>query len=183
MFSHRFDELATCMQNCEYTTPEGHLVEKGAMKVARELLTAVLKAGGIVYVLGNGGSAGIASHFSNDLMKSAQIPSQTLYDSNLLTCLANDIGYQYIFSYPLEKILKTDDLLVSISSSGKSPSILNAVQVAQSKGTSIITLSGFSNTNPLRTFGNLNFWINREDYGLVEISHFFILHTIIDQWT
>jgi D-sedoheptulose 7-phosphate isomerase len=183
MFSQHFEQLATCMQYCQYTTEQGALLEKEAMQLAKRLLMEVEPRSGIVYVLGNGGSAGIASHFSNDLMKSAQVPSHTLYDTNLLTCLANDIGYQYVFSYPLNKVMTSSDLLVAISSSGKSASILNAVEVARAKAAPIITLSGFSASNPLRASGALNFWIDRENYGLVEMAHFFILHTIIDHWS
>ncbi len=137
---------------------------------------------GIVYFIGNGGSAGIASHFSNDLMKALKIPSQTLFDSNLMTCLSNDIGYENVFSYPLERLLKSNDLLIAISSSGKSPNILNGAQVALHKKVPLMTFTGFLGDNPLRTLGALNFWINRKDYGLVETAHFFLLHTIVDLW-
>jgi D-sedoheptulose 7-phosphate isomerase len=137
---------------------------------------------GIVYVIGNGGSAGIASHFANDLLKALHIPSQTLYDSNLMTCLSNDLGYEHVFSFPLEKLLKPNDLLVVISSSGKSPNILNATRVAIQRNVPLITLSGFLASNPLRSQGSLNFWIDRSDYGLVESAHFVILHSLIDLW-
>ena len=137
---------------------------------------------GIVYVIGNGGSAGIASHFSTDLIKSLGIPSQTLYDSNLMTCLSNDTGYENVFSYPLEKVLKPHDLLVAISSSGKSPNIVKGAEAALARNTPLFTLSGFSEQNPLRKLGQLNFWVDRCDYGLVETAHFFLLHTIIDLW-
>ncbi len=182
MFHTRFEELADSVRSCSYTSNEGSLTEQQALQKAQNALLQTRKGGGIVYVIGNGGSAGIASHFSNDLMKALQVPSQTFYDSNLLTCLSNDIGYQNVFSYPLEQLLKPHDLLVAISSSGKSPNILNACSVARTRGAPLITLSGFNSSNPLRTLGELNFWINRKDYGLVETAHFFLLHTIIDCW-
>src|SRR5690606_15470472 len=141
---------------------------KEALKQAHDLIRKTKQNGGIVYVIGNGGSAGIASHFSNDLMKALQIPSQTFYDSNLLTCLANDIGYQNVFSYPLDLMLKPQDLLVAISSSGESPNILNAGEIARSHNAALMTLSGFNASNPLRAMGDLNFWVDRKDYGLVE---------------
>ena len=182
MFHERLDELFSCVRECSYTSATGRFTKEQAFERARKLIQTTSERGGIVYVIGNGGSAGIASHFSNDLMKALKISSQTLYDSNLLTCLANDFGYDQIFSYPLEKLLNPADLLVAISSSGKSPNIVNAASVAISKKNKLITLSGFSKDNPLRKMGALNFWINRDDYGLVETAHFFLLHTLIDCW-
>lgn len=182
MFSQRFKELDAVVANCTYTSRQKALSETEALNQAIQLIQNAASNNGIVYVIGNGGSAGIASHFSNDLMKALKIPSQTLYDSNLLTCLANDLGYENIFSYPLHKLLRANDLLVAISSSGKSPNILNGVEAARQKGTPVITLSGFLPNNPLSQMGELNFWIDRSDYGLVETAHFFLLHTIIDLW-
>lgn len=182
MLSNRFHELASAVNSCIYTTQSGFLTENSALELAFQMLSNIPLQKGVVYVIGNGGSAGIASHFSNDLMKALHIPSQTFYDSNLLTCLSNDLGYENVFSFPLEKLLQPNDLLVAISSSGKSPNILKAAQAALSLGVPLMTLSGFLEENPLRQLGHLNFWIGRCDYGLVETAHFFLLHTLIDLW-
>jgi D-sedoheptulose 7-phosphate isomerase len=182
MFLKRFEELAASVRDCVYTIETAPASEDEAFEKAYQIISTVQRNHGIVFVIGNGGSAGIASHFSNDLMKALQIPSQTLYDTNLLTCLANDIGYENIFSYPLDKYIKNNDALVAISSSGNSMNIVNAAKVAIEKGASLITLTGFQGTNRLRPLGNLNFWIDRSDYGLVETAHFFLLHTLVDLW-
>jgi D-sedoheptulose 7-phosphate isomerase len=144
------------------------------------LLQQVNKVEGITYVIGNGGSAGIASHFSTDLLRTLKLSSATLSDSNMLTCFANDFGYENVYKIPLLRNLRSHDLLVAISSSGKSQNIIDAVQVAKEKKVSVITLSGFSAHNPLRRLGDLNFWLNSNDYGLVETGHFFLLHTVVD---
>lgn len=183
MFLNRFQELKESIAKCHYSEGVNRIDELKALALAFRFLESVLAQKGTVYVVGNGGSAGIASHFSTDLIKSMKIPSQTLYDSNLLTCLGNDYGYEEVFSYPLEKLLKKEDLLVAISSSGKSQNILNAAKVAIEKGSSLITLSGFEESNPLKSLGQLNFWIPKKDYGLVETAHFFLLHTIVDCWS
>ena len=133
MFTHRFKELEAVVANCAYTSRQKAISESEALQSAIHLIHNASQSNGIVYVIGNGGSAGIASHFSNDLMKALKIPSQTLYDSNLLTCLANDLGYENIFRYPLHKLLRANDLLVAISSSGKSPNILNGVESSLQK--------------------------------------------------
>jgi len=182
MFSDRFKDLARAVESCKYSTPEGPIDENEALKLAFKMISLTRFQNGIVYVIGNGGSAGIASHFSTDLIKSMHVPSQTFYDSNLMTCLSNDTGYENVFSYPLEKLLKPKDLLVAISSSGKSLNIVKAAETALAKKASLFTLSGFSKQNPLQKLGQLNFWVDRCDYGLVETAHFFLLHTIVDLW-
>lgn len=182
MFSNRFKELESAVEACTYTTVSGALSEHESLSKALKMIEQVCIDRGIVYVIGNGGSAGIASHFATDLIKSMKVPAQTLYDSNLMTCLGNDYGYETVFSYPLGQLLKPNDLLVAISSSGKSPNIVKAAETAVQSKAKLITLSGFSEENPLRQLGDLNFWINRKDYGLVETAHFFLLHTIVDFW-
>lgn len=182
MFTKRFQDLSAVIHSCVYTTQNEILLEDQALRKAFQMIADCEQREGIVYFVGNGGSAGIASHFSNDLMKALKIPSQTLFDSNLMTCLSNDIGYENVFSYPLERLLKPNDLLIAISSSGKSLNILKAAQVALHKQTPLMTFTGFLAENPLRKMGALNFWIDRKDYGLVETAHFFLLHTIVDLW-
>lgn len=180
MFVERMKALNQCVEYCEYTTSKGPVLESEALKMAHFLLTLVKKKKGTVYVIGNGGSAGIASHFCTDLLRTLNMAASTLTDSNIVTCFANDFGYENVFSMPLERRLSENDLLVAISSSGKSPNILNATAVAELRKVPIVTLSGFSSDNPLRKKGDLNFWIESSDYGLVETGHFFLLHTLID---
>ena len=174
------DALSERVKKMECSAPSTSITSEQALERVQFLLRQVTKMKGKVYVIGNGGSAGIASHFSIDLLKTLEIPATTLTDSNLLTCLGNDFGYEHVFSYPLQKMMQPHDLLFAVSSSGRSQNIINAATVAQEKNATVITLSGFLTDNPLRKLGEINFWIESEDYGIVETSHFFILHTIID---
>lgn len=182
MFSKRFHDLEEAFNSIIYSGKCENYTEDTALEMAFQMLLTLRACGGIAYVIGNGGSAGIASHFCTDLIKALKIPSSTLFDSNMMTCLSNDYGYDQVFSYPLEQVLKPQDLLIAISSSGKSPNIVGAAAVALRKKTPVITLSGFSSQNPLRAMGDLNFWVDRSHYGLVEMLHFILLHTIIDFW-
>lgn len=176
------EELSGLIQGCVYTKEGVSIEGPEALEIARTFLIESQEKQGIVYFVGNGGSAGIASHFCADILKTLQIPASTLFDSNVLTCIGNDCGYENVFSLPLKTLMKKEDVLIAISSSGKSPNILNAVKVAREKSARIITFSGFSSDNPLRQAGDLNFWLDRCDYGLVETGHFFLLHTIVDSW-
>lgn len=133
-----------------------------------------------VIFIGNGGSAAIASHQSIDYWKNGNIPAVAFNDASLLTCLSNDYGYEYIFEKPVDMFAKKGDILIAISSSGKSKNIINAVEVAKKKEVFIITMSGFSKSNPLRKTGDLNFYVPSNVYGHVEITHLTLAHTILD---
>lgn len=180
MISERLKKLNEIIINTTCTTREDILEFDESFSVFKSILLNTQKSGGITYIIGNGGSAGIASHFCNDLIKVLKIPANTLVDSNVLTCLANDFGYENSYSEALKVNLKKEDLLIAISSSGSSLNIINAAKVANEKNAKIITFSGFDSANSLRRLGDLNFWLDRKDYGLVEMGHFFILHTLID---
>lgn len=182
MFRKRFEELSEVINKCIYSSGDREIPQNQALQLFHSFLLQTKENDGTVFIVGNGGSAGIASHFSIDLLNALKIPSQTLYDSNVMTCVSNDYGYDQVFSRPLDLLLKKNDLLVCVSSSGNSQNILNATAIAKSKDLPIITLSGFEPHNPLRSLGDLNFYLPIIDYGLVEMGHFFLLHTIIDSW-
>lgn len=130
--------------------------------------------------IGNGGSASIASHMAADFLKNGGFPAIAFNDASLITCVSNDLGYENVFKKPLEMLAGKGDLLVSISSSGRSPNILQATQAAKKKSCSIITLSGFDSDNPLRRLGGINFYIKSHSYGYVEIAHSTLCHCILD---
>lgn len=133
-----------------------------------------------IIFIGNGGSAAIASHMAEDYTKNGKLRSIAFNDASLLTCMANDYGYENMFSQALDVYGDKGDMLVAISSSGKSKNILNACEKADKMGMHIITLSGFFADNPLRKLGIKNFWVDASTYGVVEITHLAILHTILD---
>lgn len=96
-----------------------------------------------VFFIGNGGSSAIASHMTADFMKNGGMNCYSLYDNSVTTCMGNDYGYEYIFSKPMQFLVKEDDLVVAISSSGNSENIVNAIQVAKEKNARVITFTGF----------------------------------------
>jgi D-sedoheptulose 7-phosphate isomerase len=134
-----------------------------------------------VYLIGNGASASMASHTATDLSKNALVQAEVFTDLAILTALANDLCYEEVFAEPLRWRLKPGDMLVAISSSGKSPNILQAARVAAQQGGLVVTLSAMSPHNPLRTLGSLNFYVQANTYGLAETCHAAILHYWVDQ--
>ncbi len=168
---------------CEIRDKKGNnLGIEGGITAVAKALAGVRGANGAVYVIGNGGSAGIAAHVITDFVNVAKLRAYTLHDSALITCMANDYGYENAFALLLKQMAKPGDALVAISSSGRSANIRNAaVQVAASGGT-VITLSGFAHDNPLRSLGDVNIWLDSTDYGFVEIGHQFVLHNVADRF-
>lgn len=150
--------------------------------VARAVAVALAIKGraGRVMFIGNGGSAGIASHMATDWLKNGGFAATCFNDGAALTCLANDLGFDQVFAVPIARHARAGDLLFAISSSGKSASILNGVTAARQAGAHIITLSGFKSDNPLRKLGDLNFWLPDGHYGFVEVGHLALCHAILD---
>ena len=134
-----------------------------------------------LYVVGNGGSAGIAAHAVTDFANVCKLKASTLHESSLLTCMANDYGYENALARMLDLVINPGDVLIAISSSGKSANIVNATARAKSKGAYSITLTGFASSNPVREAGDLSIWVDSNDYGLIEVGHQFILHHISDR--
>ncbi len=180
MIYKRLEEFKNIILDTTCTTEKDLIDIDQSFSLFKNYLLQTKKNDGLSYIIGNGGSAGIASHFCNDLVKALKIPASTLVDTNVLTCLANDFGYEKCYSEALKVNLKKQDLLVAISSSGNSLNIINACKIAKEKGSKVITLSGFDSVNPLRRLGDINFWLGRIDYGLVEMGHLFLLHAVID---
>ena len=150
------------------------------VEAACHLILTHSKGGKKLIFIGNGASASIASHISTDFCKNGGIRAVAFNDSSLLTCISNDYGYKHVFEKPVEMFADEGDLLVAISSSGKSENILRGVDMARDKGCKIITLSGFEKNNPLSKLGDINFYVPAKEYGPVEILHTAICHAILD---
>ena len=142
-----------------------------------ELITTGTRS---IFFIGNGGSNSICSHMMEDFMKLAGYPTYSFSDAALITCYANDFGYDKAMAEWLKMFFTREDLLVAISSSGESANILNAVKYAKDQGGKVITLSGFKPENSLKKLGDINFHIDVSSYGIAECYHQVILHIILD---
>ncbi len=133
-----------------------------------------------LFFIGNGGSSAIASHMTADFMKNGGMNTYSLYDAAVTTCVGNDYGYEYIFSKPMEFLVKEGDLIVAISSSGNSANIVNAIKTAQNKQATVITFTGFDSDNSAKQMGDFNLYVPSRKYGIVESVHNLILQQIVD---
>jgi len=145
-------------------------------------LSALKKKGGKVFLIGNGASCSMASHFAADLTKNAGISSYSINEGSLLTCFANDFSFETAYMEILKRLMRDGDILIAISSSGKSQNIVNAASFAakEFKNSSVITFTGFKKDNPLMKIGNFNVHVPIEDYGYVESAHAYFLHMLED---
>ncbi len=154
-------------------------VDEALAKMAEMLAECGARKAKSIFI-GNGGSAAIASHMATDLWKNGGVRAITFNDSALLTCISNDHGYKFVFEKSISMFADPADLLIAISSSGRSENILRGVAAAKEKGLRIITFSGFQETNPLRSEGELNIYVPAAHYGYVEVIHHALCHAVID---
>ena len=147
----------------------------------KDALVASSEDGKKAIIAGNGGSAAIASHISVDLTKNAGIRCINFNEADLITCFANDFGYERWVEKAVEFYGDEGDVFLAISSSGSSENILNACGAAQEKKFSkVITLSGMNSENPLREIGDINLWVNSKAYNHIESIHQFWLLAVVD---
>ncbi len=150
------------------------------VELAVGLITGVAEAGCKIMFIGNGGSAAISSHMATDYWKRGGMRAVAFNDSSLITCIGNDYGYGSVFEKPIGMFADRGDVLIAISSSGRSENILLGVQAARTRGCGVVTLSGFDNNNPLFRKGDINFHVPSPAYGPVEVIHHSICHCILD---
>ena len=135
-----------------------------------------------IFCIGNGGSASISNHFVCDLVKGSNYDKKykmiSLSDNiEIITAISNDISYEEIFTFQLSKYANKNDLLIAISSSGKSKNIVKALQLANKMKLNTISLTGFNGGNA-KKISNININVNSDNYGVIEDTHSFIMHSI-----
>jgi D-sedoheptulose 7-phosphate isomerase len=173
--------LSELMRSVQVTDRNGvALALDDGAKEAVALILSVKSISGKAMLIGNGGSAAVASHIQNDLCKAVGVRTLVFNEQPLLTALGNDHGYGCIFERPIELWASANDLLFAISSSGQSENILRGVQAAVEGKCKVVTLSGFKPDNPLRIQGDLNFYVPSQSYGHVETAHSTLLHFMTD---
>ena len=122
----------------------------------------------------------MASHVAVDLTKAAGCRAITFNEADLLTCFANDYGYENWVEKALNFYADKGDIVILISSSGTSKNIINGANWAKQNGNKVITLSGFNAENPLRQIGEINLWVDSKGYNIIEMAHHIWLVAIVD---
>ncbi|MBM7866686.1 SIS domain-containing protein [Heliobacterium gestii] len=183
LFDRYMDAIKHLLDQSEYYIQREKVEQPLFIDEVTERIRRCRQSNGTVYWVGNGGSAAIAAHGAIDCLNSLAMKAMVFSDDAALTCFSNDFGYAQAFARPLRLFAQATDLLIAISSSGKSESILNALQVAQERNCPVLTLSGFASDNPLRQRGDYNIYVPSNHYGLVESVHGVLCHAILDTFS
>lgn len=145
-------------------------------------LNDTVRAADNIIILGNGGSNAISAHIAQDYSSQLKIKTLCFADSPRLSCYANDFGWEQAYVKFIEQFANKNTLVILMSSSGESKNILNAAEYCAEHKLKIVTLSGFNADNQLKTqfeSSSLHFYVNSNDYGVVECLHQLILHSIL----
>ena len=139
-----------------------------------------------VFTLGNGGSAATASHIAADLAKNTIGPNMRRFrvlslndNTPMLTALANDLGYDRVFSEQLKTLVRAGDLVIALSASGSSPNVLDAIRCARSRSAEVAAILGFGG-GEAADLADLAIVVASDHYGIVEDVHLVIHHVIVD---
>ena len=174
MKSSFFEQFYEQINNKAKSVNSNKLIE-----LAKLIRSTKLNSGKII-IVGNGGSAAIASHVAIDLTKAVNIRSINFNEASLLTCFSNDYGYENWVQQALDFYADKNDIIILVSSSGQSQNIINGAKKALAMKLPLITLTGFSDDNPLNKLGDINFWVDSSTYNVVESVHQKWLLSVID---
>jgi len=164
-----------------YTPAGGQAMDlTSGVAEAAGVIDARTREGAKLMFVGNGASAAISSHMATDFWKTGGMRAMAFNDPAGLTCIGNDYGYPHLFEKPVEMFGDPGDILMAISSSGRSENILKAVTAARDRQCLVLTFTGFKADNPLSGLGDGNFHVPVESYGLVEVLHHSICHCLLD---
>jgi D-sedoheptulose 7-phosphate isomerase len=137
-----------------------------------------------VFIIGNGGSAATASHMACDLGKNTIGPNRRRFrimsltdNTPLMSALANDVGYDKVFSEQLVNLIRPGDVLIVISGSGRSPNILRAMEYARDRAATIIALLGFDGGDAV-ALADEHVLVPVHHYGIVEDLHMILDHVL-----
>src|SRR5882724_2491662 len=142
------------LKQLSVTTAGGQTANAGrAMQMLCDWTKAVREQDGTIHLIGNGASACMASHFAVDWTKNAGVRALAYNDVAFITAIGNDLGYEKLFSQPMQWYGRKGDLLATISSSGNSPNVLRGIEAARAKGMRVVTFSGMKPDNKSRAAG------------------------------
>ncbi len=177
---HYFEEVYQGLQNTKVSHKNQEISWEEGVSQWVSLAKESKDKGGLLFFCGNGASATMAEHMSHDWFQNAQVNTTTCAETSHITAISNDLAYDQVFAYRIKRILSEKDILVTISSSGNSPNVVEAIKAGKEKGATAITLSGKSKENKSFAMGDLNFYVPLDTYGLVESAHAVLVHYALD---
>lgn len=155
-----------------------------AIEQAAQWMAAAIHNGGKIISCGNGGSHCDAMHFAEELTgryreNRKALPAICISDVSHLTCVANDFGFDYVFARFIDGLGNPGDVLLAISTSGKSPNVLKAAEAARDKGMKVVALTG-KDGGPLAALADLEIRVPFSGYAdRIQEIHIKIIHLLI----
>ncbi|MDP2729800.1 MAG: D-sedoheptulose 7-phosphate isomerase [Dehalococcoidales bacterium] len=150
-----------------------------------ELILETYKRGGKVVLLGNGGSAADAQHIAGELVGQFKLRRQALpaialtTNTSVLTAIANDYGYESVFSRQVEALVNERDIVIGISTSGNSPNVIEAIKLAKTKGARTVALTGGSGGR-LGEVADLVLMAPSDNVARIQEAHITIGHIVCE---
>lgn len=160
-------------------------IDLDLLQRAADNIVDAITYGKNIFTCGNGASAAIAQHWACDYTKGCSVlekgikPRVISLSANipLMTAISNDISYDHVYSYQLERLADPGDILITISSSGNSPNVVKAVEVAKQMGVTVVALTGFHGGKS-RELADIPIHVDIQEYEAAEDVHQAIMHMI-----
>ncbi|MGB4778680.1 D-sedoheptulose-7-phosphate isomerase [Microbacterium sp.] len=173
------------LENAQRMTALAEDAEFGAtFDRAAGMMVSSLREGGTIFACGNGGSMTNAQHFAEELTGRFRgdrpaLRAMAISDPSHLTCVANDYGYEYVFSKFLDAFAKPGDVLFALSTSGKSPNVLRAAESMKAAGGIVVASSGTAGT-PLGHLADASFVLGRSRWAdRIQEAELVVIHSLM----
>jgi D-sedoheptulose 7-phosphate isomerase len=181
-YSNYFSSISIGLESTQYFHLSNSITPLEIFTDLNKLINQIRSNSGKIFFFGNGASAAFANHMALDFSKNGKIIARSLSDSSILTALAND----YSFTEAMVQFLKIEglnknDLVVTISSSGNSPNIVNVLKYCKENNFKTLALSGLKKDNKSIQLSDYSIYVPMKTYGMVECIHQIFLHLILDQ--
>jgi len=180
MMERHLDEYLDRLQTAVQALP------RERMNTLGETLFRAYRSNKQVFLLGNGGSSSTASHMAADLAKNTIGPNMKRFrivslndNAAIMTALANDLGYENVFSEQLTNLIQAGDVLIVVSASGNSPNVLKAMRYARSRSAEVVGLLGFDGGTAAE-LADIALIVPSDHYGVVEDVHLIVNHILVD---
>ena len=181
-YSNYFKTLGQGLVDSKYYLNQQNIEPDIFFSTIKDILIKHREAKNKIYFFGNGASAAFANHMALDFSKNGKILSRSLSDSALLTALSNDYSYEKaMLEYLKIEGITKDDLVITISSSGNSPNIVNVLEYCKENRIQSLSLSGLKKDNKSIVHADYSIYVPMKTYGMVECIHQIFLHLILDE--
>ena len=181
-YSNYFSSISIGLESTQYFHLSNSITPLEIFTDLNKLIDQIRSNSGKIFFFGNGASAAFANHMALDFSKNGKIIARSLSDSSMLTALANDYSYtEAMVQFLKIEGLNKNDLVITISSSGNSPNIVNVLKYCKENDFKTLALSGLKKDNKSIQLSDYSIYVPMKTYGMVECIHQIFLHLILDQ--